>query len=225
MVKTKWLAGVVILGALGLSLSATGARAQAAKKITVDARGGYAIPLADAKQLWKAGPNAGIGVAYWFNSRIAVRIDGEADFLSGRTAAELGPNGPIPAHDVPNLKLYHFGGGLEWLALDPATTKWRLSVHVGVGGTHLKTNDYPAGLTDPAPTTANFSKTYVSGYGGLRIGYQFQRSVGASVGTQVHYILTKSSDFRIFPQFDPTGTALFNDMWTMPIQGEITIHF
>lgn len=222
MSKTKWLTGVIVLGALGLSLSATQARAQE-NRITVDARGGYAIPVADAHQLWKAGPNAGIGVAYWLNPRFAVRVDGEADFLSGRSSADLGS--VSGGFDVPNLKLYHFGAGLEWLALNPDNNMWRISFNVGLGGSHLKTDNYPSGLTEPSPSSANFSKTYWSGYGGARIGYQFHPNVEFSVGGQVHYVLTHTQDFMVFGQFIPGGSAVFNDLWTFPIQGEFTFHF
>jgi len=226
MSKTKWLAGVIVLVALGLSLPATRARAQQ-NNITLDVRGGYVLPVADAHQLWKAGPNFGLGVAYWFNPRIAVRADGEADFLSGKSASDIGTNAGIGGLDVPNMKLYHFGAGLEWLALDPDNTMWRIDLNIGLGGSHLKSGDYPSGLAAPAPPsgTTSFSKTYWSGYGGVRFGYQVHPNVSLSLGGEAHYILTKAEDFVIFGQFNPSGSAIFNDMWTFPIQGQVTFHF
>jgi len=222
MFKTKWLVGTIALAALALSMSTAPARAQE-NNITVDARGGMAIPIGDAKQMWKAGPNAGIGVAYWFNPRIAVRVDGEADFLSGKSTGDLGSISG--GFNVPDMKLYHFGGGLVWRAMDPAASMWRITFNVGLGGTHMKSNDYPAGLTEPQPSEANFSQTYWSGYGGVRIGYQFHPNISFSVGSQAHYVLTDHNDFMVFGQFIPGGSAQWNDFWTIPVQGQFTFHF
>ncbi len=226
MSKTKWLAVVMVVAGMGLTSSATRARAQDNNSnISVDVRGGYSFTVADGKKLWKPGPNLGIGAAYWFNPRMAVRIDGEGEFLKGRTAADIGSNGPIAAFDAPNMQLYHYGAGLEWMALDPANTMWRVDLKVGLGRTHMKSGDYPSGLSNPTPSGTNFSHTYWSGYGGLTIGYQFSPNVAFSLGSEVNYILTRSEDFRVFGQFLPQGGAMFDDLWSFPMQGQFTFRF
>lgn len=220
MVKLRpW---VHLFSAALLLVVLTGEEAEAQDQMfTFEARGGIAVPVSDGDLMWEAGPAFGGAFTYWFNPSIGVRADAGADLLSGKSASDVTGN-----LDVPDLTLFHYTGGLEFRALDPANDL-SLNFAVGAGATSVSGDDFPAGLDEPAPEEDSFSKTYVTVNGGVKLGYQFHESVAGFLGSQFNFVVTDEDDFRVFSQLDPENPdpALMSELWTFPLVGGVEITF
>jgi len=215
------LAATTVFGAL---LAATfalpgAARAQQAGKWTVDARGGIAVPASDLSDLENVGGNAAVGVAYWVHPRIALRVDGSVDLLSGKDSSDQG----VLVAQVPDMTLWHYVGGLEFRLTPPEATRWDVTVNLEAGATTMDTDDDPIFTTGPGGGP-DFTQTYFSGNGGLRAGYWVTPRVNVFVSGQAHLIATDEQDTRVFSAFssdvDPSG---FSSGWTFPVQAGVKV--
>lgn len=190
------------------------ASAQQTGSWSVDARGGLAIPAGDLSEFEDLGGNAEIGVAYWVHPRLALRVDGGVDILSGKDASDTG----ILVPQVPDMTLFHYVGGVEFRVTPPEGTRWDVTVNVEAGATTIDTDDDPAFTTGPG-SNADFTKTYFTGNGGLRIGYQVSPRFAVFAGGQAYLIAADEQETQVFTAFssdvDPSG---FSTAWTFPVQ-------
>lgn len=201
-------------------LAVDGAEAQE-QSFSFEARGGMAIPYDDASSLWEAGPAFGGALVYWVNPQVGLRASGAVDMLSGKSAADVTGDA-----DVPDLTIFSYTGGVELAAL-PADDDLSLSFLVGAGAASVSSDDYPAGLDEPAPTESSLSETYVTVNAGTKLGYAVHDQVDIFLSGQVNYVITDEEDFRVLRQLDannPEGDLL-NELWTIPITGGVEIQF
>lgn len=171
-----------------LAWSAGDAAAQ--ERWTFDGRGGVGIPTGDLEELTDVGASLGLGIAYWLSPRVAFRVDGDVDNLSGSAATD------------PDFRLWHFNGGFEFRLTEPTRSPWNISVNVGGGGTTIDTDDFT--LVGPeGAVTGGFTQTYPALNGGLKIGYGISRNVDIFVNGGFNVTFTDDDDTIVFSQINP----------------------
>lgn len=190
------------------------AAAQAQGRFSVDARGGIAIPASDLADLQDVGASAGVGLSYDLTRRLAVRVDGDVDILSG---ADSGVSGA----SAPDFNVFHYGAGLALGLIDPASSPWNIVVNAGAGASTFDSDTFTAG-----GTTTDFSETYFTANGGLRVAYDVSSTFGLFVQGQAFLMFTDEEDTAIFNQInsevDPAG---FDTAWTIPITAGFSLAF
>jgi len=93
---------------------------------TIDGRGGIAVPAGDLADLAVegVGPTFGLGVGYYVHPRVALRIDGDVDFLSG----DEGTGGATG----PDITLFHYNAGAEVELTRPGAGPWDVTANGGL---------------------------------------------------------------------------------------------
>lgn len=202
--KFKHQAGTYAMAALLVFGMVASADAQ--QGVTVEARGGIAIPTSDLSDLADSGPSFGVGVSFPLNNRLRLRVDGDVDLLSGNDASGTNPEGP-------DINLYHYGAGLEYALVQPGASRWGIDINVGAGATTFDADDF-----DVMGTPVDFSETYFTVNSGLTLGYQVSQGVSVFVGGQAFIMFADENDTAIFSainsELDPTG---FGNVVTIPV--------
>lgn len=166
---------------------------------SIDGRGGIAVPVGDLSDLADAGPTFGLGVGYWFNDRVAVRVDGDLDLLSGKDDVA----------GAPDINLWHYNAGVE-VNLAPPASPWDLTLNIGGG---LSTVDSDEFLDDA--TTTELSETYFTGNGGLLVGYDVSSNVNVFARGQWYLIFSDEEDTA--PLAGLIGEDGFDTLNSLPI--------
>jgi hypothetical protein len=196
----------------GLASEAT---AQQDSRWSFKGEGGIAIPVSDLNDFQKVGATFGIGAAYWFTPRIAVRVDGDVGLLQGDDLA-----GGVEA---PNLTLWHYNGGLELRLTDPRRSPLEGTVNAGAGATTMTTENRVVTLPDGGTFDGNdFTETYFTANGGLQVGYDVSPNVNIFVNGQVYLIATSEDDTAAFEVLDP-GIQRFSEAWSIPLTAGLRI--
>lgn len=193
--------------ALALAVAALlGSTSQAAAqhKLSIEGRGGIAIPASDLADLEDIGPTFGLGLSYSLSPRIALRIDGDVDLLSGVDSDGSGP-------EAPDMNIYHYNAGLTFRLLNPDTNRWALDANLGAGLSTLDADSFELG-----GETVDFSETYFTANGGLKLGYEITPRVSVFLGGQAYLIFADEEDTAVFSllrdDVEPFDTA-----WTFPV--------
>jgi hypothetical protein len=185
---------------------------------TLEASGGIAVPVASLKDLEKAGPAAGLGLAYWFTPRAAVRVDGSADFLKGRSASDAGMLAAVP-----DMTLWNFLGGVELRITPPDASAFDLTADFEVGATSMHSKDSPV-FADNGYAGPNFSHTFATGQVGLRAAYWVSPRLDLFVDGQARLIGTSNGATRELVPFstnvDPGG---FEGALVFPIEAGLKL--
>ncbi|MFQ5889524.1 MAG: outer membrane beta-barrel protein [Gemmatimonadota bacterium] len=199
----------IVLGAVAL-LTTAAPEARAQSRWTIEGQGGIAVPTGDLADLEDVGAGFGIGIAYWVHPRIAIRVDGDADILSGVDA-----EGALP--EAPDLNIFHYTAGVSVRLLDPEATRWTLNLNAGAGGSTIDADDFTV-----SGTTVDFSETYFALNGGLTIGYDVGPNVNVFVGGEAFVVFSDEDDTVVFSQLrsdvEPFDTAV-----TIPITAGIRV--
>lgn len=212
LVNTRRLNIAIAFTAFLAAGSASQTAAQ--EKLAVDARGGIAVPASDLAELEDVGASFGVGLSYRLTPRIALRLDGDADILSGT-------DDEVSGSSAPDMNIYHYGAGLGLAILDPSRSRWALDVNVGAGGSTFDVDTFSAG-----GSTVDFSETYVTTYGGLTIGYDVSPNVSVFTRGQAYLALTDEEDTAVFSQISSEIDAGgFDTAWTIPITAGISFRF
>jgi len=185
--------------------------AAAQDKLTVDARGGVAVPASDLADLFDVGPSVGVGLAYRLTSRVSLRLDGDVDILNGAS----GPGG-----DGPDMNIYHYNAGVAVNLIGADTRGWNVDVNVGAGASTFDSDSFQVN-----GTIRDFSETYFTTNGGVRVGYDVSRSLNVFVGGQAYLMVTDDSDTAVFAQINPAADPNgFDTAWTFPITAGVALH-
>jgi hypothetical protein len=193
-------------------------------RIEVDARGGISLPVSDLGDVADPGASFGLGATYWVSERIGVRVNGDAGLLTGLDADETGSG-----FESPDLDLYRYTGGVA-ARLTPRETRWDVTANLGAGGATYSSDDFAAGtLVNPVTGEAvqDFSGTYFSTTGGLKIGYDVTERVAVFAGGQAYLDFADEEDTAIFSEVAPQEVEPggFDTAWTIPLQAGVKIRF
>jgi len=200
------LGGSVLAAGLLLALGAGGLHAQ--QGVDVEVRGGTAIPAGELSDAADVGGAIGVGVSYWVTSRIGLRLDGDVDILGG---ADIPGGGSMP-----DMTLWHYTAGAEVSALDRNSTPWTVLLNGGLGATTLDTDRFG----NASGGTQDITQTYFALNWGVKVGYDVNRSVNVSVGTQAFVTFTDKGDLRPLAALSPSFVETDN-VWTFPITAAV----
>lgn len=166
-----------------------------------DGRGGVAVPVGDLSDVADAGPTFGVGIGYWFSDRVAVRVDGDLDLLSGKDSEGTGPA-------LPDMNLWHYNAGVEVNVVEPSSP-WDFTLNIGGG---LSTLD----VDGDEGTPTDLSETYFTGNGGLLVGYDVSPNVNIFARGQWYLVFSDEEDTA--PLADLIGeTGGFDTLNSLPI--------
>jgi hypothetical protein len=166
------------------------------RPLDVDVRVGAAVPAADLTDYADVGVNFGAGAAWHLTDRVALRVDGDVNALPGRSDVAT-------AGAVPDLRLWHVGGGLQFdLARMRTTSPWSLEANVGAGAATLDTDPFQDGPNGEVDLT----QTYPDVNAGLELGYRVSEHVTAAVGGQG--LIAFTDDEELSPLFARNPAAM-----------------
>lgn len=208
-------------GALLLAGLADGAAAQAADQPwVVEGRGGISVPAGDLADVFDVGPTFGGGVGYKVHPRVTLRVDGDVGILSG--SDEL-----ATAAEAPDTRLWHYNGGVEVELTQPGASRWDVTANLAGGGTTFSSDDFEPAVTNPVTgeTVTDFSETYFTANGGLKIGYDVTPSVNVFAGGQWYLAFTDEEDTAVFSALSPSEIDAFDTASEIPITAGVRVKF
>ncbi|HKK07702.1 MAG TPA: outer membrane beta-barrel protein, partial [Gemmatimonadota bacterium] len=197
----RGMAIVAALGALALlGAWSSPARAQSAfePRFAVDGRLGIAVPFGGLGDLEDMGLGAGIGGAYWFNPRFAVRADWSLDALNGNS---------IPAgQSFRDLNLWHYTAGMEANLAPPVSGNVKFTVNGGLGLTRV---DFNGG----GPTHSYFTMT-----GGAKLSVPVSPQVDVFGAAQLNVAFSSKNDVYTRDAGTEIATPLgTSTLWSLPL--------
>lgn len=152
--------------------------AHAQSSLDLEFRGGTAVPAGDMAEISAPGGSVGLGAAWRFHDRLALRVDGDLEVLGENRAGGL-PRGTV----MPRTYLWHYHAGLELDVVNAPDSPWRLRLRGGGGGTTYDTELFEDGHDD-------FLDTYLSVSGGVAAGRQVSPSLEMGVVAQAFITFT-----------------------------------
>jgi hypothetical protein len=196
------LAVFAIPGA-GLTQPATG-------KISVDLRGGVAIPAGNMATITSVGGLAGASAMWNFHPNWAIRADFDYMQLDDGTDS----NGVVLS---PPQDLMFLGGSFEVNFNGPRlqTMPFTFMLNLGAGVMNMKVDD----TFDPGNPANGFDQTYLTFQGGAKIGYQLKPWLNLFVNGTAYFMVMDANDTLVFlnPSFD-TG-------WIIPVTAGVRLTF
>jgi Outer membrane protein beta-barrel domain len=205
------LKALAVAGAIIAAVSSAPVSVAAQSSFDFTIIGGISAPVADLSDGWDVGPNLGAAASFWLNDNFAVRVDGSVDLLSGK---DISPN-----RTVPDLTLYHIGGGLEYSVTDRATSNLNVNLNAGLGLTRMQSDNIGA-----SSLSADFGENYFHLNGGAEVGYRISDQVHLGIQGQAYITLADDADTTFFQDFIPgLGITNFSSAITLPITATIRI--
>lgn len=192
--------------------------------LSVDARGGIAVPMGDLGDLADVGPTVGIGVAYRVSPRLSVRVDGDLDLYSG---ADFGATSAAQP-SAPDMTLWHYSGGLQYDVTEPGSSGLSVSANVGAGATIVDTDPFVGGPVENPETgeiEADFNETYFTANGGVRIGYAVHDRVDVYGGAQWYVTFADEEHTAVFSALSPTEANAFDRAYSVPLTLGVKLKF
>ena len=130
---------------------------------------GVGLPLGDLDDGYDPGVALGLGLTRWLSPRVGFHLGGATELLTGANAA------------IPDLTLWHYNAGAEFDLLNPATSKFRLHLRAGLGGT----TEQSEGGKDSTDFTVNT---------GLSLEYQLNESWRILGGPDLYFIMADETE-------------------------------
>lgn len=189
----------------GTLLTAAGASAQ--QRLTVEGRGGVAVPAGRLADLTDVGPNMGVQIGYPMGGRLAVNLEGDLDLLQGAK---------LTSSTAPDMRLWRYGAGLEAKLIEPRgrNERWTVTSNLAVGATTVDSEQF---LVPNTTTRRDFTHTYFTSGVGMRVGYAMNSRLSAQLGARAHWMSTSSKDTQVLRSLDPARLKAFSSAWTLPI--------
>lgn len=185
----------------------SGAAAQ--QRLSVEARGGLAVPAGDLADVVGVGGAFGGGVAFRVHPRVALRADFDALFMEGEEArGEL----------LPGINLFHTVAGVE-VTLVPAAGadgRFALTGNLGAGTTRLEIETFVA----PGGETFRLRERYATANGGVRLTYALGRSVNVVLGGQGYLTFADEDDTAVL---GPLSVEPFSKVVSFPVTAGLRI--
>lgn len=218
--RTRTLGAALAL-ALAVALAPVEAQGQGmtmneGSALSVDARGGIAMPVSDLGDVADIGPTVGIGVAYRVHPRVSIRADGDLDIYSGTDFDAVSAEQPA----APDMTLWHFSGGVEFDVTGPGARRWNVSVDAGAGATTVDTDPFVGGVVENPETgqpELSFNETYFTAHGGVKIGYAVNEMLDVYGGARWYLSFADEQDTAVFSALSPTEVNAFDQVSSVPL--------
>lgn len=189
--------------AAGLVLAGVGqARAQG---FGVEAGAGVSIPMDELEETWGVGPSFGLGVVREVSDRMSVRADGELAFNPGED---------FGATEAPDLTQFRYTGGVEMRFTEADVPSWYTVLGVGAGAVSMGTDDFVL----PGGDLAEFTATYFTAYGALRVGYRVNPRLSFSLRSRLYLTTMNREETDEFGAVTGGAVNGFEEEWTLPTQ-------
>ena len=201
----------VLLAVLAMfAVPGTGMTQPATGKVSVDLRGGVAIPAGNMATITEVGGVAGASAMWNFTPNWAIRAD--FDYMALNKGEDS-----FGVLLSPPMDLMFFGGSFEVNFNSPKyqTMPFTFMLNVGAGAMKMTVDD-----TYDATHSANvFDHTYPAFQGGMKIGYQVKPWINIFVNGTAYFILMDSADTPPAFGFD------FNNGWVIPVTAGVRLTF
>lgn len=204
--------GAMAVGAMLVPGLPGGAAAQAVDQPWVlEGRGGISVPAGELADVFDVGPSFGVGVGYRVHERVTLRVDGDVGILGGADLAT--------GAEAPDTRLWHYNGGVEFEITRPDRSPWSVSANLGAGATTISGDDFAGPLTNPVTgeTVTDFSETYFTANGGLRVGYALTPSLDVFAGGQWYLAFADEDDTAVYSALSPSEIDAFDTASEIPI--------
>lgn len=217
-------AALTLVFALTLAMPAQVDAQTADRPLSVDARGGIAIPEGGLKNLVDVGPSVGLGLAYRVHPRVSIRADGQLDLYGGadfdsQTATQSA---------APDVNLWHVSGAVEYAVLRAGEGSWNVAVHGGGGITTIDSDSYVDGtVTNPRTQEEeiSFLESYFTVNSGLRAGYAVNPMTTVYAGVRWYWVLTDAEDTAGLATLDPGELWAFDEAHSLPMTLGVQLSF
>lgn len=207
MLKQSIAASTALLTAT--LLLPAGVDAQERGDWSIDGSAGVGVPGGDLGNLWETGANVAFGIGYEVHPRVDLRANWSGDFLTVDGDRELGELDEA----VPDLDIFHYTAGVEVQVTPPTDSPWDITVNADAGAATLNSLNFPEGPLEGE----DFSETYFTTNGGVKVGYQVSSSLDLFTRAQAHLVLTDEEDTDLFT-LSPELEEGFDTAVTYPIQ-------
>jgi hypothetical protein len=200
-------AALLLVGGIPQSASAQGVDSP----WVVEGRGGISVPAGDLADVFDVGPSFGAGIGYRVHPRVTLRADGDVAILSGADLAT--------GEQAPDTRLWHYNGGVEVALTPPGESRWDVTANVGGGATTFSGDDFEPAVVNPVTgeTVTDFSETYFTANGGLKVGYDVTPRVNVYAGGQWYLAFTDEEDTAVFSSLSPSEINAFDTASEIPI--------
>lgn len=200
----------VLLAVLALfALPEPGTAQPATGKVSVDLRGGVAIPAGNMNNISDLGGLAGASAMWNFDPNWAIRADFDYILLN----EDRDSFGNLIS---PPIDLMFFGGSFEVNFNGPKyqTMPLTFMLNLGAGAMKMKVDD----TFDASHPANGFDNTYLTFQGGAKVGYQVQPWINIFVNGSVYFMLIDSADTGVFGYN-------FDNGWVIPITAGVRLTF
>ena len=201
----------VLLAVLAMfAIPSAGMTQPATGKVSVDLRGGVAIPAGNMDTYTAIGGGAGASALWNWNPNWGFRVDFDWMRLN-KSEDDFG------VLLSPPQNLMFLGGSFEvnFNAPKYQTMHFTFMLNVGAGAMKMTVDDsYDAG--NPANT---FDHTYPAFQGGMKIGYQIAPWINVFVNGTAYFILMDAADTN------PAFGNDFNNGWVIPVTAGVRLSF
>lgn len=209
---TKYGVILALLVSLALPGSALG---QATGRLSLEGRGGVALPVASMADITDLGATIGGSLVWHFHPNWALRGDVEYMMLDDG-ADDFGITLSPP------MDLLFFGGSVEVNFSSPRyqDLPFTFMVNVGAGAMNLKADE----TFDPGHPAAAFDQTYLAFQGGAKIGYRITDWINLFVNSTAYFMVMDSNDTLVFEN-PGAGVENFDTGWVVPVTAGVRLTF
>ncbi len=207
------------LAAAGLLLATSGLAGQQMagdRGTSFEVRAGTAIPGSDLADQFDPGFSAGVGLGFPLSERFAFALEGDVGFLSDITPDEEIGEDEAAQFFEGDMRLWHYGGALQFDLVDPRDSPVALVLHGGLGATTISPENVEVTLPgeDPVVEEAE-TETRFTANAGLGAGISMSERVDLFVDAKAYSIFVDDEDFEVedIPE-DQFGEA----WWNFPVQ-------
>lgn len=211
MYRSGTAASMVGASALLIGWLALPSGLAAQQRFSLESQGGITLPASRLADVASAGPNVGLKLAYQVRSSLTVNLVGDVDFLNGERLQS--------ATRAPDMRLWHYGLGVEKQLLPAGMRKVSVAANLAAGATTFASDEFAAG----SGGLRDFNHTYFTTSGGLRVGYTLSRKITTFVGGRAYWMNTDKEDTAAFAALDPDRVRAFDSAWAIPVVAGVNV--
>lgn len=189
-------------------------------RVSLDFRGGLSIPAGDLSTFVDASPGFTVGVDVPVHERVSIRVDGGADLYTG---GEI--ENPVVAAGTEgaDLSLVRFTGGAAVHLIRAEDSRFLVDGNVGAGVGILTSERREFSLGGGDVAIVDLSETYLTGQGGLLLGYRLSEQVSVFASGQAFLTLADEEDTFSLGLLTTDGPP--ENLWSFPVSVGLKFDF
>lgn len=168
--------------------SVTSAQAQERERdFSVRFQSGVTMPVGDFDRFFRFGPSFGVDVVYPLRDRLDALLDLDLDIVNKHAV-----------YPTPRSRLWRYRLGLEGDLLGERSGSLALKAYGGAGLTTFRSERFFVEARPDEP--ADFDRTYLTGTGGLRLGFGAGAGLRGWLSGEYNWTLADEDDTRILSE-------------------------